>query len=62
MEWPVGIGQIQKFPEVDNGRYFEINLARKKIHKYQKGFLDRLEEKAGADLSSRKKTVQGKLV
>ena len=38
MEWPVGSGEIQRFPEIDEGKYFEVNIARKKIHKYQLGF------------------------
>jgi predicted NUDIX family NTP pyrophosphohydrolase len=47
MEWPPKSGDMKKFPEVDDGRYFEINTARRKIHKYQIGSLDRLEEKVG---------------
>lgn len=44
MEWPPNSGEVKKFPEIDNGRYFEIGVARRKIHKYQLDFLDRLDK------------------
>ncbi len=47
MEWPAGSGEMMKFPEVDDGRYFGLDVARRKIHKHQLEFLDRLEEIVG---------------
>lgn len=42
MEWPKGSGKIREYPEIDKGGWFSVNVAREKIVKGQKGFLDRL--------------------
>lgn len=42
MEWPPKSGRIQDFPEVDQGEWFPLGDARRKIVKGQVGFLDRL--------------------
>ncbi len=43
LEWPRHSGRIRTFPEVDQAAWFDLATARKKIHKGQRGFLDRLE-------------------
>ena len=42
MEWPPGSGNIQQFPEVDEGRFFSPAEARIKINARQIPLLDRL--------------------
>jgi predicted NUDIX family NTP pyrophosphohydrolase len=44
MEWPPKSGKMQPFPEVDDARFFPLELARKKINQAQTVFLDRLRE------------------
>ncbi len=43
MEWPKNSGQIKEFPEVDKGRWFNIEEAKEKIIKGQVYFLERLK-------------------
>ena len=45
MEWPPGSGRRQEFPEVDRAGWFPIPVAKEKIVKGQKGFIDELENK-----------------
>ena len=47
LEWPPKSGNIQEFPEVDRGGWFDVHDARIKLQKGQVGFLDRLMEKLG---------------
>lgn len=42
MEWPPNSGQMQDFPENDQGQFFSIDEARGKINIKQVEFLDRL--------------------
>jgi predicted NUDIX family NTP pyrophosphohydrolase len=42
MEWPKGSGTMREFPEVDRVGWFPVALARTKLLKGQRGFLDRL--------------------
>jgi predicted NUDIX family NTP pyrophosphohydrolase len=42
MEWPRRSGMMREFPEIDRAGWFDIASARKKIHKGQQGFIDRL--------------------
>lgn len=42
MEWPKGSGVLMRFPEVDRGAWFTIDIARQKILKGQVGFLEML--------------------
>ena len=42
LEWPRHSGQIQHFPEVDKGAWFDMTTAREKISAGQAAFLDRL--------------------
>lgn len=44
IEWPPRSGQMQPFPEVDEARFFPLELARSKINQAQTAFLDRLRE------------------
>jgi predicted NUDIX family NTP pyrophosphohydrolase len=44
MEWPPRSGKRQQFPEVDEARFFPLELARSKINQAQIVFLDRLLE------------------
>lgn len=43
MEWPLGSGKRQKFPEVDRAEFFPLTMARRKIKDTQIPFLERLE-------------------
>ncbi len=45
MEWPRGSGRIRQYPEIDKGEWFSIDVAKEKIVKGQRGFLERLLEK-----------------
>jgi predicted NUDIX family NTP pyrophosphohydrolase len=42
MEWPKGSGTVREFPEVDRVGWFPVALARTKLLKGQRAFLDRL--------------------
>jgi predicted NUDIX family NTP pyrophosphohydrolase len=44
MEWPPRSGRMQQFPEVDEAKFFPLELARSKINQAQTVFLDRLRE------------------
>lgn len=41
-EWPKGSGQIVRFPELDKAEWFELDLAKEKIHPAQIVFLEEL--------------------
>ena len=43
MEWPPKSGRQREFPEVDRAAWFTVDMAREKILKGQRGFLDELE-------------------
>lgn len=44
LEWPKGSGIVQEYPEVDKAEWFDIEQAKRRILKGQRGFLDRLED------------------
>jgi len=44
IEWPPRSGKMQAFPEVDEAKFFPLELARTKINQAQTVFLDRLRE------------------
>jgi predicted NUDIX family NTP pyrophosphohydrolase len=44
LEWPPRSGRTQQFPEIDQARFFPLELARSKINQAQVVFLDRLRE------------------
>lgn len=46
MEWPPHSGRRQSFPEVDQAKFFSLEMARRKIKLTQVPFLDRLMETA----------------
>jgi predicted NUDIX family NTP pyrophosphohydrolase len=43
LEWPPKSGRISEFPEVDQGKFFGIMEARRKINPQQVEFINRLE-------------------
>lgn len=43
MEWPPKSGKTGEFPEIDRGEWFPAEVARSKILRGQRGFLDELE-------------------
>lgn len=45
LEWPVGSGIENEYPEMDEGRWFNICEAKTKILKGQKKILDKLEDR-----------------
>jgi len=47
MEWPLGSGQYQRFPEVDRAQYFPLSTALRKIKETQIPLLDKLLEELG---------------
>ena len=47
LEWPRNSGVHREYPEIDAGRWFALAEARRKIHRGQAGFLDRLLEQLG---------------
>lgn len=44
IEWPPRSGKRQQFPEVDEAKFFPLELARTKINQAQTVFLDRLHD------------------
>ena len=44
MEWPPRSGKRQSFPEIDQARFFLLEVGRRKINPAQAEFLDRLIE------------------
>lgn len=44
-EWPPMSGIIQEFPEMDEGRWFEIEEAMSKVFKGQETILEKLKDK-----------------
>lgn len=42
MEWPPNSGDMRRFPEVDRAAWFDLTAARRKLHKGQVPFVDRL--------------------
>jgi predicted NUDIX family NTP pyrophosphohydrolase len=47
LEWPPRSGKYQKFPEVDQARFFSDEVARRKLKATQVPFLDRLRAAVG---------------
>jgi len=43
LEWPPHSGKRQEFPEVNRAQWFDLAVARQKIHRGQIGFLSELE-------------------
>lgn len=48
LEWPMGSGRLQSFPEVDRVAWFDLDQARARIVARQRPFLDRLTERIPA--------------
>ena len=47
MEWPVGSGQMGRFPEIDRAEWFSAEESRAKLNPAQAEFVGRLEERVG---------------
>jgi predicted NUDIX family NTP pyrophosphohydrolase len=47
IEWPPGSGRQQEFPEIDRAEWIDVQTARQKLVKGQRGLLDVLEERLG---------------
>jgi predicted NUDIX family NTP pyrophosphohydrolase len=47
MEWPLGSGEWQRFPEVDRAQYFPLRTALRKIKETQIPLLDKLVAELG---------------
>ena len=47
LEWPPRSGRLQSFPEIDRAGWFTTEVARSKLVKGQRPFIDRLEEMPG---------------
>ena len=45
IEWPPGSGNLREYPEVDQGAWFPLDVAREKIHKGQIPLLERLAKR-----------------
>lgn len=45
MEWPPRSGRQEEFPEVDKAGWFTIDIAKEKIIRGQRGFIEELEAK-----------------
>jgi len=43
LEWPPKSGLIQIFPEIDKAQFFDLNVAKEKIHEAQLLLIERLE-------------------
>lgn len=43
LEWPPRSGRMQAFPEVDRAAWFELSVARSKLHKGQVGLIEAIE-------------------
>lgn len=55
IEWPPRSGKMQQFPEVDEARFFPLEMARAKINQAQTVFLDRLRDAVQRDNVPREK-------
>lgn len=53
IEWPPRSGKMQAFPEVDEAKFFPLELARTKINQAQTVFLDRLRDAMEREESAR---------
>lgn len=51
LEWPPHSGQLQEFPEVDRAAWFATDIAKEKILKGQRGFIEELEKIVGGQQS-----------
>lgn len=43
LEWPPKSGLIQIFPEIDKAQFFDVDVAKEKIHEAQLPLIERLE-------------------
>ena len=52
LEWPKGSGRINRYPEIDRGEWFILEVAKQKILKGQARFLDILLQKIEYNFSA----------
>jgi predicted NUDIX family NTP pyrophosphohydrolase len=52
MEWPPHSGKQQEFPEVDRAGWFDMEAAKEKINRVQRGLLEELEGLISEDVQS----------
>jgi predicted NUDIX family NTP pyrophosphohydrolase len=52
LEWPPESGQVEHYPEIDTGQWFDVDEARRKITRGQLGFIDRLIDRLKASSES----------
>ena len=57
MEYPAGSGQLNEYPEIDDGRYFAVDEARVKAHWSQVPFIDRLLAALGVETPDNEPTA-----
>jgi hypothetical protein len=53
LEWPKKSGIVKEYPEIDRAAWFDPEQAKKKIHKGQIAFIDRLIEMQGGGTKGR---------
>ncbi len=46
MEWPPHSGKMERFPEIDRGEWFDLDVAKTKITRGQRQLLERLISRA----------------
>ncbi|WP_211294541.1 hypothetical protein [Compostimonas suwonensis] len=49
LEWPPRSGTIRDFPEIDDARWFPVEVARRKVVAGQRVMLDALEARGAAE-------------
>ena len=58
LEWPKKSGIVKEYPEIDRAAWFDSEQAKKKIHKGQAAFIDRLVEMQGGGTKGREESVR----
>src|SRR5690606_34105135 len=44
MEWPPKSGQVQRFPEIDRGEWYNVETAVKKVNPAQRNLIEQLKD------------------
>lgn len=53
LEWPPRSGKLRTFPEVDRAEFFDVEVARRKMHPAEQPFIERLVTELGRPAASR---------
>jgi predicted NUDIX family NTP pyrophosphohydrolase len=56
LEWPPNSGTVRKFPEIDRGAWFDIEEAKKRVHKGLAPVFEELQRKIGSAQGARSNT------